>query len=77
MLAVCRRGFRDLETGELRSAGDTFEVTQERLDAINGTQYGTLAEPVEEAPKAADGAEKKVAKPRARRTRKPKEGTGE
>lgn len=48
MLAVCVASFRDAETGLLRSVGDTFEVTQERLGEINGTKYGTLAEAVPE-----------------------------
>lgn len=61
MLARCTRAFRDLETGELRMAGSTFEVTEDRLKAINSTRYGTLAEVVEEP------------KPKPRRTARRKE----
>ena len=43
MLAICLSDFRDGETGELRHEGDVFEVTAERLEAINSTKYGTLA----------------------------------
>lgn len=52
MQAVCVTAFRDMEAGVLRGVGDVFDVTQERLDAINGTKYGKLAEEVAEAPRA-------------------------
>lgn len=51
MLAICLRDFLDIEAGIRRHEGDVFEVTQERLDAINGTQYGTLASGHEAATK--------------------------
>lgn len=56
MLAECTRTFLDFETGELRKAGERFEVTAERLSAINSTKYGQLAVEVEEKP--SDGATK-------------------
>lgn len=46
MLARCTRTFLDIETGDMREAGETFEVTPERLSAINSTKYGQLAEEV-------------------------------
>lgn len=51
MLAICLRDFRDGETGELRHEGDVFEVTAERLEAINSTKYGTLASEYAQTPK--------------------------
>lgn len=55
MLAECIVRFKDIDAGVLREVGDRFEVTKERLEAINGTKYGTLAtevaEPQNEAPK--------------------------
>ena len=56
--------FRDIESGTYRKAGDLFEVTPERLRALNSTRYGQLAEEVEEV---------KEAPQRAKRTRKAKE----
>lgn len=50
MLAECTVKFLDLETGELRSEGERFEVTPERLAAINSTKYGQLAVEVEKGP---------------------------
>lgn len=83
MLAKCTREFRDLEAGVVRKVGDTFEATPERLEAINGTKYGTLAEPVPDsaekgAQKPADDESVKQAKPKpsTRRTRRTK-STGE
>lgn len=69
MKAICTRTFLDVETGELREEGTTFDVTPERLSAINSTKYGQLAAEVEE--KAAEAASA-TQKPR-RRTRKTKE----
>lgn len=52
MIAECVRRFADKETGAVREVGDRFEVTSERLDAINSAGYGVLAVAVEEeAPK--------------------------
>lgn len=48
MKAICTRTFLDVETGELRERGTSFDVTPERLSAINSTKYGQLAEEVEE-----------------------------
>lgn len=79
MIAECTREFRDLEAGVVRRVGDAFEVTPERLEAINGTKYGALAKAVEDgaekAPQSApDGASAEQGEPktRARRTRRPK-----
>lgn len=36
--------FMDNEAGELRQIGDTFEVKQERFDAINAAGFGRLVE---------------------------------
>lgn len=38
----------DVETGELRERGTSFDVTPERLAAINSTKYGQLVEEVKE-----------------------------
>lgn len=48
MRAVCTRAFLDAETNVLREVGEEFEVTAERLSAINSTRYGQLAVEVEE-----------------------------
>jgi hypothetical protein len=53
MLVECIVGFRDLDAGILRDAGDRFEVSPERFAAINGTRYGQL---VKEVPSDATGA---------------------
>lgn len=51
MIARCIIRFRDLKTGEMREAGETFETTTERLSEINSTAYGRLAEEVPEKPR--------------------------
>lgn len=72
MLAEVKRTFLDLEAGELRAEGTRFEVTHERLSAINSTKYGQLVEEVEEKPSEdASEPETVTEKPR-RRGRKPK-----
>lgn len=75
MLAECVVKFLDLETGELRSEGERFEVTPERLSAINSTRYGQLAVEVEEKPSESvsepETATEEQPKPK-RRGRKPK-----
>lgn len=78
MLAECVRTFRDIEAGTVRREGDRFEVTPERLKAINSTKYGQLAKEAESGPKiGTTGPEKataaKAAPKRRRTTRKPKE----
>lgn len=65
MLAQCVVSFRDSEAGVLREAGERFEVSPERLEQINATKYGTLAEEVSET-----APEKPV---RRARGRKPKQ----
>ena len=72
MLAECVRAFRDLDCGTLREAGDRFEVSPDRLRAINGTKYGELAVEVPEVPPEASEAPSEVseARPRAKRPRK-------
>ena len=42
MLAEAMTRFRDLEANAYREAGERFEVSRERFDAINGTRYGQL-----------------------------------
>jgi len=69
MKAVCIRTFMDVETGELREEGTSFDTTPERLSAINSTKYGQLAAEVEEKAAEASSAPQK---PR-RRTRRTKE----
>jgi hypothetical protein len=46
MLVECIVGFRDLDAGILRDAGDRFEVSPERFAALNGTKYGKLVSEV-------------------------------
>ena len=67
MVVVCTRAFLDAETGKLHEVGERFEVTAERLCAINSTKYGQLAEEVEEKPSEAP-SEPQKAKRRTRRT---------
>lgn len=69
MLVRCLRTFLDLETGEMRNVGERFEVTAERLSAINSTRYGQLVEVVEEKPSEAVSEPQKAipAKPTTRR----------
>ena len=50
MVVVCTRAFLDAETGKLHEVGERFEVTAERLSAINSTKYGQLAQEVKEKP---------------------------
>ena len=50
MVVVCTRAFLDAETGKLQEVGERFEVTAERLSAINSTKYGQLAQEVKEKP---------------------------
>ena len=75
MIVVCVRAFRDIETRAMHEVGERFEVTAERLSAINSTRYGQLVEVVDEKP-SEDASEPEKAteqkpKPR-RRGRKPK-----
>lgn len=72
MIAACTRAFLDTETGELRAEGETFEVTPERLAAINSTKYGQLAVPVVEKPSDTATGPQRPKRTRATR-RKPKE----
>ena len=65
MLVECVRTFMDLDRGTLRAKGERFEVTPDRLTAINSTKYGELAVAV---PEASD--DPSPAKPRASRPRK-------
>jgi hypothetical protein len=46
MLVEAITRFRDLEANEYREAGERFEVSNERYEAINGTRYGRLVEEV-------------------------------
>ena len=46
MIVECIKRFKDLETNEMREAGDRFEVSSGRFAAINGTRYGKLVEEV-------------------------------
>ena len=68
MIAECVRKFLDIETGELRNEGERFEVTAERLSAINSTKYGRLAVMVEE-PLAETVTEPQKPKRRTRRAK--------
>ena len=68
MLAECVVKFLDLDTGELRDEGERFEVTPERLSAINSTKYGQLAVEVEEKP-TETATEPQKPKRRGRRTK--------
>lgn len=58
MMAKAEVRFYDVEAKTDRSPGDTFEVSQERYDALNGTEYGVLVSQAEDAPKAAPRARK-------------------
>lgn len=58
------RDFYDTKERTFRKAGDRFEVTEERLAAINGTKYGQLVREVEAKPEA---------KPRRTRAKKAEE----
>lgn len=42
--------FKDLEAKRIREAGEVFEVSEERLAKLNGTRYGEIVRPVEDAP---------------------------
>lgn len=46
MKAVCVTRFYDLEKKVMREAGEEFDCTAKRLEAINATKYGKLAEKV-------------------------------
>lgn len=75
MVVVCTRAFLDAETGELHKYGERFEVTAERLSAINSTRYGQLVEEVKEQPseEVSEPQEATDEKPKQRRRgRKPK-----
>lgn len=48
MLIRCTREFRDMKANVVRSVGEEWEATPERLRAINSAGYGKLAEAVEE-----------------------------
>ena len=53
MIAKCVRRFRDIEAGTFREVGATFDVTEERFEAINSAGYGQLVEEVKERPSEA------------------------
>jgi len=46
MTAECTVRFLDIEANVMREGGDRFEVTPERFEAINGTEYGELVREV-------------------------------
>lgn len=46
MTAECIVRFLDIEANVMREGGDRFEVTPERFEAINGTEYGELVREV-------------------------------
>lgn len=48
MLAKCLSEFHDKLENVNRSKGDTFEVTAERVEEINGAGFGILVEAVKE-----------------------------
>lgn len=58
MMAKAEVRFYDIEARADRNPGETFEVSRERFDALNGTEYGVLVSQAEEAPKAAPRARK-------------------
>lgn len=64
-----------METKGFHEVGERFDVTAERLSAINSTRYGQLVEPVGEEPSETasepEKAKEEQTKPR-RRGRKPK-----
>lgn len=70
MLVECTDAFLDLETGNMREVGERFEVTAERLSAINSTKYGQLVKKVDEKPAETVSEPER---PKARRQRKPKQ----
>ena len=75
MVVVCTRAFLDAETCKLHEVGERFEVTAERLSAINSTRYGQLVK-VDEKQPSEEVSEPETAtdeqpKPK-RRGRKPK-----
>lgn len=71
MVIKCVRRFRDLEAGTFRKEGDTFEVTEERYQAINTAGYGQLVEKVEETvPEAVSEPQKATPKPAKQTTRR-------
>lgn len=72
MLVECVRAFLDIDAGMFREEGDRFEVSPDRLRAINGTKYGELAREVSEVPPEASETPSEVseARPRAKRPRK-------
>lgn len=73
MIALCVRAFLDAETGETRSVGESFEVTAERLSAINSTKYGQLAVEVTEVPSEPASEPQKPKRTRRRTPRKKEE----
>ena len=54
--------FHDLEANVNRGIGEIFEVTEERLKAINGTDNGALVEKAEIPGKKSKTAEKPAEK---------------
>ena len=46
--------FLDLQENVDRAAGEVFECSEERFVEINSTQFGTLAERVDEQPAQAE-----------------------
>jgi len=71
MVIKCIKRFRDLDAGIFREEGDTFEVTEERYQAINTAGYGQLVEKVEEtASEAVSEPQKATPKPVKQTTRR-------
>ena len=62
MKAIALRIFHDKKANANRTPGEVFEVTAARLEAINSTVFGKLAEKVEEKPKKAGDKEEKPEK---------------
>lgn len=65
MKVKATRFFHDASEDVIRQSGETFEVTQERFDEINGAGHGVLVKRVSQPRKkkaddadCADGAEK-------------------
>ena len=44
MYVRCIKRFRDLKAGAMREVGDEFDVTAERMEELNSTQFGILVE---------------------------------
>lgn len=63
--------FLDLQENVDRAAGEVFECSEERFVEINSTQFGTLAERVDEQPGQAEESEKPARKPARRKKAAP------